>query len=30
MMALDISLQSMFNTVANQIDGAVQASGSTN
>jgi pilus assembly protein Flp/PilA len=30
MMALDVSLQSMFNTVANHIDGAVQASGSTN
>jgi len=30
MMALDISLQSMFTTVANEINGAVQASGGTN
>ena len=29
MMALDVSLQSLFTTVASQIDGAVQASGST-
>ncbi|HUT49307.1 MAG TPA: Flp family type IVb pilin [Alphaproteobacteria bacterium] len=30
MMALDVSLQSMFTTVASHVDGAVQASGGTN
>lgn len=30
MMALNISLTSMFTTVADKIDGALQASGSTN
>lgn len=30
MSALDVSLQSLFVAVSNQVDGAVQASGGTN
>lgn len=30
MMALNVSLQSMFTAVSDQIDGAVQANGNTN